>query len=72
VGCLTGFGLICELDIAGSVVLEWQEKQGFVLFVHCIFLACSVRAGIVQGSVILWIGYSWICGVRVGKFRGVC
>jgi hypothetical protein len=35
----TGVGLFCELDIAGCVVLDWEEGHGLVLFVNWIMLS---------------------------------
>jgi hypothetical protein len=39
VGRGTGVGLVCGLDIAGSVLVEWVKRQGLVYFVDWILLA---------------------------------
>jgi hypothetical protein len=49
VGRGTAFGLVCELNTAACVVVEWERERGWFSFwiVYC--WLCSVRLGEGQG-----------------------
>jgi hypothetical protein len=36
---VTDIGIVCGLNIAGCVVVDWRGRQALVQFVDCILLA---------------------------------
>jgi hypothetical protein len=71
VGRGTGVCLDCGLDIAGCVLVEWEEEKGLVYcgldIAGCVVVEWEEKMGLVY----LWIGYSWLCIGRVRRVTGV-